>query len=453
VAAWKESQLIRPMLEVLADASERKNDEVDRLVEERLGLPAGELRRDSNEVDWAKSTLTATRCVEDPRNPGAKRNLSGIYRITQLGKDALAALRRQPEGFRPPMRIRGFGGWLTSQGIGFTPVEVAAPASGEIQPASPSQREPSELYGLARELHVDEGWLREVVELLEDPRKHQVIFYGPPGTGKTYIARKLVGFLTGGDPQRSETVQFHPSYSYEDFVQGYRPRPGPDGSLSYALADGPLVRLAGAASEAPNSRHILLIDELNRGNLPRIFGELLYLLEYRDEKVTLMYSGEGAESFSLPDNLWILGTMNTADRSIGLIDAALRRRFHFVPLFPDEPPLGGLLRRWLSQEAPSMGHVATYVDRLNARLRERFGRSLQVGPSHFMVKDLDDAKLESIWKYDIMPFLEDQLFGHEDELEAFSLKALASGHPAVASGAQNEAGYADDQAQRIRGDA
>jgi 5-methylcytosine-specific restriction protein B len=296
---------------------------------------------------------------------------------------------------------------------------------------------------------VDEAWLREVVELLEDPRKHQVIFYGPPGTGKTYIARELLRFLTDSNPQQSETVQFHPSYSYEDFVQGYRPRRGPDGTLSYALADGPLVRLAAAAREVPDSRHILLIDEVNRGNLPRIFGELLYLLEYRDEEVALMYSDE-AERFSLPGNLWVLGTMNTADRSIGLIDAALRRRFHFVPLFPDEPPLDGLLARWLSTEAPTMGRVATYLDRLNARLRERFGRNLQVGHSYFMVNDLDDAMLESIWKADIMPFLEDQLFGHEDELETFSLNAIQSGQQGVVRVAPNEVGYADDQAEGIR---
>jgi AAA domain (dynein-related subfamily)/Mrr N-terminal domain len=237
VAEWTEAQLIGPMLEVLSDARERKKKEIDRLVEERLGLPAGELRRDSNEVDWAKSTLTGTRCVEDPRNPDATKNGSGIYRITQRGKDALDALRRQPDGFRPPMRIRGFERWLVDQGVGITPgsdePQYRAFRGEVAEPASPtSDGEPSELYRLASELYVDEGWLREVVELLEDPRKHQVIFYGPPGTGKTYIARKLARFLTDGNPQRSETVQFHPSYSYEDFVQGYRPRPGPDGTLT-----------------------------------------------------------------------------------------------------------------------------------------------------------------------------------------------------------------------------
>lgn len=321
---------------------------------------------------------------------------------------------------------------------------------GEVtEPTSPtSDGPPSELDRLARELYVDEEWLREVVDLLED--KRQLILYGPPGTGKTYIARELASFLTGEDPGRAEKVQFHSSYSYEDFVQGYRPKPGPGGSMSYELSKGPLVRISDRARELLGETHILLIDEINRGNLPRIFGELLYLLEYRNEEVALMYGKEGAEHFSLPENLWVLGTMNTADRSIGLIDAAMRRRFHFAPLFPGEPPLDGLLARWLSNEAPAMAHVATYVDRLNARLRERFGRHLQVGHSYFMVRDLDEARLKRIWKADIIPFLEDQLFGHEDELETFSLDAIRRGPAGIAPVAPDQPGDADDQAEGIR---
>jgi 5-methylcytosine-specific restriction protein B len=116
--------------------------------------------------------------------------------------------------------------------------------------------------------------------------------------------------------------------------------------------------------------------------------------------------------------------MNTADRSIALIDAALRRRFHFVPFFPDEWPLRGLLLRWLERHRPKMVGVARIVDRLNASLRERFGPHLQVGPSHFMKKDLDEAVLQRVWDYDVMPFLEDQLFGQEEELERFRLERL-----------------------------
>lgn len=311
----------------------------------------------------------------------------------------------------------------------------------------PTGEEPTTLEELASELYVDPAFLHTTVELLEE--KRQLIFYGPPGTGKTYIARRLAQFLAGGDTQRTEIVQFHPSYSYEDFVQGYRPGPGQHGNLIYELVDGPLLRLANRAREAPDDSHVLLIDEINRGNLPRIFGELLYLLEYRDDQIALMYSRDDS-LFALPRNLWVLGTMNTADRSIGLIDAALRRRFHFKALFPGRVPLDGLLARWLADKAPGMAAVATYVDHFNAKLRERFGDHLQLGHSYFMVEDLDEGRLERIWEVDILPFLEDQLFGKEGELERFRLGAIKR----QADGAEPEATVdaltdADDQPDRI----
>ena len=325
------------------------------------------------------------------------------------------------------------------------------PANGEepSPPPSPPAKgeDPTTLEDLASELYVEPAFLHTVVELLEE--KRQLIFYGPPGTGKTYVARRLAQFLSGGDSHRTEIVQFHPSYSYEDFVQGYRPRPGQQGNLSYELVDGPLVRLADRAREAPDRRHVLLIDEINRGNLPRIFGELLYLLEYRDDQMALMYSG-GDSLFALPPNLWVVGTMNTADRSIGLIDAALRRRFHFKALFPGRPPLDGLLARWLAAKAPAMASVATYVDQLNAMLRERFGDHLQVGHSYFMVDDLDEPRLERIWEVDILPFLEDQLFGKEGELERFQLAAIKRQAEGAEPTATVEAMTdADDQSDRI----
>ena len=285
--------------------------------------------------------------------------------------------------------------------------------------AAPFEPPPADLEALADELLLDEAWLRDVVDLLRE--KGQIVFYGPPGTGKTHLARKLAEYLAP-DPQQREVVQFHPSYSYEDFVHGYRPLARPDGTLGYELKAGPLLRLARRAAQS-TAEHVLVIDELNRGNLPRILGELLYALEYRDADVALLYGDEGAR-FRLPRNLLVVGTMNTADRSIALLDAALRRRFHFVPLFPDRPPLAGLLRDWLARHRPAMGYVADVVDRLNARLRERLGPHLQLGPSYFMRPDLSERVLRRIWDADVMPFLEDQLAGREDELAYFSLETL-----------------------------
>ncbi len=283
------------------------------------------------------------------------------------------------------------------------------------------EQKKSDLEALADSLLLDESFLEEIIGLLRE--KRQVIFYGPPGTGKTFVARGLMKHLAA-ELSRREVVQFHPSYSYEDFVQGYRPATREDGSLAYELKYGPLMRLAHQALDVPGKDHVLLIDEINRGNLPKILGELLYLLEYRDDEVALMY-GEDGERFKLPENLLLIGTMNIADRSIALVDTALRRRFHFVPFFPGEYPLEDLLSRWLERNSkPEMYYVASIVDRLNARLRERFGPHLQVGPSYFMREDLSDEVLESVWAHDIMPFLEEQLFGYEEELASYKLDSM-----------------------------
>lgn len=184
------------------------------------------------------------------------------------------------------------------------------------------------------------GFVDEVLDLLRD--KRQVVFYGPPGTGKTFIAKKLAEAIAP-DPELRRLVQFHPSTSYEDFFEGYRPATDSSGNLSYTLQQGPFAELADHAAEDSNT-HVLIIDELNRANIPKVFGELLFLLEYRGDSVIPLYRPDG---FQLPENLWVIATMNTADRSIASIDAALRRRFHFVPIFPDQQPIEGLLHRYL----------------------------------------------------------------------------------------------------------
>lgn len=233
------------------------------------------------------------------------------------------------------------------------------------------------LATLAEELYLGEDFLARVLRLLDD--KGQVIFYGPPGTGKTHAARKLADHIARGGGT-VEKIQFHASYSYEDLIEGYRPCLV-DGQVTYQVVDGPLKRLAAIAQQRPDVTHVLLIDEINRGNVSKILGELLFLLEYRDEEIRLMYSDV---PFSLPPNLQIIATMNTADRSIALVDTALRRRFHFVPFFPDRPPIDGLLRRWLSDRQPDMLWVADVVDRANNLLADR---NAAIGPSHFLNLD------------------------------------------------------------------
>jgi 5-methylcytosine-specific restriction protein B len=275
---------------------------------------------------------------------------------------------------------------------------------------------PRDIADLADELLLDEEWLRTVVELLED--KRQIIFYGPPGTGKTYVARALAKYLAP-DVAHRMTVQFHPSYSYEDFIEGYRPLGGGDeGSVWYDVLPGPLKLIAEEAA-GTSDPCVLLIDEINRGNIAKVFGELYYLLEYRDDEVQLQY---GTGPFQMPKNLYIVGTMNTADRSIALLDAALRRRFHFVEFFPDKAPLKGLLQRWLTAKGlTDMAYVADVVDLANGLLPDR---NLQIGASHFMREGLDREWFERIWHYSVMPYIEEQFFDEPDRVEEFQLERL-----------------------------
>ncbi len=166
----------------------------------------------------------------------------------------------------------------------------------------------------------------------------------------------------------------------------------------------------------------MIIDEINRANLPKVLGELLFLFEYRDEQVRTLYRPDDA--FELPKDLWFIGTMNTADRSIALVDAALRRRFNFIPFFPDRGPMQGLLDRWLAanHEPNWVGELVAMVnDELNIALG---GSHLLLGPSHFMKSAIDERLLRRIWEYNIEPFIEDQFFGDPSQIEAFRFPAV-----------------------------
>lgn len=287
------------------------------------------------------------------------------------------------------------------------------------------------LGAVADRCFVGRRWIDDVVALLEDRR--QLVMYGPPGTGKTFLTLQIAAALAP-DPDRVRVVQFHPAYSYEDFFEGLRPRTTANDQLVYELTDGPLKSFAQqAAADSRRRTHVLVIDEINRANLPKVFGELLFLLEYRDRRITTMY---GKEPFSLPDNLLIMATMNTADRSIALVDAALRRRFHFVPLFPGRPPLVDTLAAWLDDHGEEP-RIAALLEHVNAQLVDRLGSGdLQIGPSHFMRPGISRGRaLERVWRYSIEPLLEEQLYGDDDAIDALRWGAvktqLAAAPPAV----------------------
>lgn len=292
------------------------------------------------------------------------------------------------------------------------------------QPAIvPQLRDASD--GLAAALHVERADLQEIVDLLQT--RNQIVFYGPPGTGKTYLAGKIARYLAGEEHgDHVKTVQFHPSYAYEDFFEGYRPVQGEGGQVGFSLEPGPLRRIAAEASAEGNQDKpfFLIIDEVNRGNLAKVFGELYFLLEYRDQSINLQYSP--TDTFVLPPNLFIIATMNTADRSIAMVDAAIRRRFAFVELHPQEGMIEGMLARYLSAQRKDPLR-AQLLNALNAELGSG-DRDLMIGPSYFMKEHAEtEAGLERIWRYELLPLLEEHHFGRlsrEQVHERFGLAAI-----------------------------
>lgn len=364
------------------DPSHQKDTRIRRAVEWlRTDIPRDILGDDLNEQLNRPPTIYPTRAVDSQ------------YRIQYLAEHGVDPGDRSP---------------------------TADPASLGVDTRSPGER----MEYAASELLCDVGFLNEIVGLLED--KGQVIFYGPPGTGKTHLAQVLAEALAPEEQARS-LVQFHPAYSYEDFFEGYRPVVDDDNQMSYQLQQGPLANLADRAAANHDETHVMVIDEINRANLPRVLGELLFLLEYRNKSIQVMHRPE--DDFSLPKNLWFIGTMNTADRSIALIDAAMRRRFHFVPFFEREEPTRSLLRKWTQKYAPDQAWVVDLVSAVNNELeKELGGEHLQLGPSYFMKTNLNDGGFKRVWRYNIEPFIEDQLFGNPDKIRHFRFDAVLDRH-------------------------
>lgn len=236
-------------------------------------------------------------------------------------------------------------------------------------------------------------------------RKKQAILYGPPGTGKTYMAEQLARHLIGGTDGFYEIVQFHPAYSYEDFVQGIRPQVDSDGHLTYPVVPGRLLRFCEEAAQRQGIC-VLIIDEINRAELSRVFGELMYLLEYRGEQVPLAVDGR---LFAIPENVRIIGTMNTADRSIALVDHALRRRFAFIPLRPNYD----VLAKWHERTGFPVDKLVSVLRDVNQEIGDP---DYSVGITFFLQDDLEQH-LGSIWQMEIMPYLEEYFFDRRSRVD------------------------------------
>ncbi|MBR1386113.1 MAG: AAA family ATPase [Bacilli bacterium] len=264
------------------------------------------------------------------------------------------------------------------------------------------------------EVYIDGKLYDSMISILE--KKKNIILEGAPGVGKTFMAKRLAYSIIGTkDEDKLCLIQFHQSYSYEDFIEGYRPTEN-----GFELEHGIFYKFCKKAENDPDHDYYMIIDEINRGNLSKIFGELLMLIESdkRGEKLQLAYS---EEEFSVPDNLYIIGLMNTADRSLALIDYALRRRFSFVriePAFDND----NFIRDFNNKFDADYSNIIKIIKDINEAIEndKSLGSGFKIGHSYFC-PDIKDRKgnkkdLVDIITYEIKPLLEEYWYDDEDAI-------------------------------------
>jgi len=395
-----------PALSAMA-AGHKLNRDILGHIERELGrdmLPGDRRVMPNGEIVWR---FRAARMLYDLGREGLAENTgTGEWVITSRGRERLEAERGQWQA----EAFRGAKAKVVVEGD-----PRASNGTPPPEPVWPSLHEA--LYGVLPEALIDQLQMRLRPDLGPSPDAsipRNVILYGPPGTGKTHVAKLVARALTGEDEAREDgrfrLVQFHPSYAYEDFVQGMRPDINQT-QLQYKLHEGPFRRVAKAAEDQPDAFFVLVIDEINRGDPARIFGELLYALEYRDEAVALALGGE----LRVPSNLVVIGTMNSVDRSVALVDYALRRRFGFVRVEPDSEVIGR------ERGTGVLGEVGPVVlDAFNAWLAAQLGREHVLGHSFFLSRSLPDAAdaFVRLWEMDVGPLLEEYFFGDTVRFDA-----------------------------------
>ena len=333
-----------------------------------------------------------------------------------------------PEGIQPHMKM------LTDITDSSELLDTILSLTGKSIPQHPPEvaLEPYPLFKAIQDVFLDEATFREILGVLS--RKKNIILQGPPGTGKSFIAQRIAYAKIGAkDPTRVETIQFHQSYSYEDFMQGYRPNENGE----FDLRNGIFYEFCKKAQRDPDNIYVFIVDEINRGNLSKIFGELMLLIE-NDKRgpnfaVSLTYAKSTEDRFYIPENLYLIGTMNTADRSLAMVDYALRRRFCFFDLEPqfNHPQF----RLYLSKKGVLTDVIDKILDRmgdLNAQIAsdtKNLGPCYRIGHS-FFCPSKDDILLDSQWyqliiRHEIAPLIREYWFDEPEKAEEI-IKELCS---------------------------
>ena len=290
---------------------------------------------------------------------------------------------------------------------------------GEGNDTATEKREPYNKEKFLDAVFMSSDQYDDLCALLKN--KMNIILQGAPGVGKTFAANKLAYSIMGEvNDSRIEMVQFHQNYTYEDFVIGYRP----DGS-DFVLKEGVFFRFCQKAAKDPDNKYFFIIDEINRGNMSKIFGELLMMIEkdYRDRKTVLAY---GARTLSVPKNLYIIGMMNTADRSLAMIDYALRRRFSFFEMSPGFKT-DGFIKYQKGIGNSKLDEVIDVICDLNQAIisDKTLGKGFCIGHSYFCnLDDCSNDRLKTIVKYEIIPMLEEYWFDDENKLKHWSSTLL-----------------------------
>lgn len=380
---------------------------------------------------------SSTKEVMERRHPRLKGSpYNGI--VKNLGKSIIAHLNRfevKRQGTQQDIYwCIPFEGWYNENGQFVwklrkelvQAIEELGLAESPAPEADMMEEEAIPSYGkeeFLQEVYLSEGKYDELLAKLK--QKKNIILQGAPGVGKTYSARRLAWSMMGcKDDTRIMMIQFHQSYSYEDFIMGYRPN-GSDFVLKY----GPFYQFCKKAAADTENDYFFIIDEINRGNLSKIFGELFMLMEshYRgsEHAMPLLYSDE---RFYIPKNLYIIGMMNTADRSLAMLDYALRRRFAFFelePAFRTE----GFVRFLQSAGNKKLEQLIQTIEQLNAEIcrDDSLGKGFRIGHSYFCQEDdITDEYLQSIINYELIPLLEEYWFDETDKVENWSRTLISS---------------------------